>query len=169
MEEDLFMTDSIRTVSGMYVNVFNPDPETLCIEDIAHALSHQCRFGGHLPEFYSVAQHCIYCCEEAPPHLKVEALLHDASEAYLVDIPRPIKKKLPDYKKLEENLMRVISRKYNFTFPMSIEVKKIDDKALQMEWNKYMLGDQYDWLFDSSPEEVKDSFLDCWISINDNN
>jgi hypothetical protein len=61
MSENLNAVRSIRTISGLYVNVFEPDPKTLIIEDIAHALSNQPRFGGHLPKFYSVAQHSLLC------------------------------------------------------------------------------------------------------------
>jgi uncharacterized protein len=78
--ENLYEPDCIRTYTGLYINVFNPKPEMIEIEDIAHALSFQCRFGGHLPKFYSVAQHslnCSYLVKE--PALKLTALLHDAS------------------------------------------------------------------------------------------
>jgi hypothetical protein len=86
----------IQTVSGRRVNPFAPDPTDLDIGDIANALSHQCRFGGHSRDFYSVAQHS---CLAADLVLKrgggaeaaLWALLHDASEAYLVDLPHPIK------------------------------------------------------------------------------
>ncbi len=76
MTENLYTPDCIRTFSGQYVNVFAPDPDTILIEDIAHALSQQCRFGGHLPEFYSVAQHCVICALAVPPEHALSALLH---------------------------------------------------------------------------------------------
>jgi len=91
--ENLFTPNCIRTFTGKYVNVFEPTLEMICIEDIAHALSMQCRFGGHLPYFYSVAQHSINCSFLVDtPCLKLEVLMHDASEAYLLGIPSPIKK-----------------------------------------------------------------------------
>jgi len=114
----------------------------ICIEDIAHSLSMQCRFGGHLPRFYSVAEHSIRCMELAKQEDKLSALLHDASEAYLMDIPRPIKGLIPQYRKLEYNLMKVISEKFNFEFPMSMKIAFIDDAMLEREWNEIMLFDQ---------------------------
>jgi hypothetical protein len=83
----------IQTISGG--NPFDPDPGEIEIEDIALALSHQCRFGGHCRVFYSVAQHsCLVSdlvIERGGNLAALWALLHDASEAYLVDLPHPLK------------------------------------------------------------------------------
>jgi len=86
----------IQTVSGRRVNPFEPDPGELDIGDIANALAHQCRFGGHCSPYYSVAQHsCLVADLTLERGGSIEdalwALLHDASEAYLVDLPHPIK------------------------------------------------------------------------------
>lgn len=137
--ENLYTPDCIRTFSGQYVNVFDPDPDTILIEDIAHALSQQCRFGGHLPEFYSVAQHSVLCVVAVPPEHALAALLHDAGEAYMLDIPSPIKNRLPDYKKYEDNLMQVIAKKFGFQYPLHEEVKKTDKMLLEKEWRKLMI------------------------------
>lgn len=119
--ENLFTANCIRTFTGKYMNVFEPTEDMICIEDVAHALSNQCRFGGHLPKFYSVAQHSLMCCEMATPERKLEALLHDASEAYLLDVPKPIKQRLSNYKEIEDNLMRLIAKKFGFQYPLSEE------------------------------------------------
>lgn len=137
--ENLYTPDCIRTYTGLYVNVFEPTLEMICIEDIAHALSNQCRFGGHLWEFYSVAQHSAYVCHLSEPENKLSALMHDASEAYLIDIPRPIKQRLSNYKEIENNLMTLISQKFGFEWPMNENVKTIDEQMLQMEWDCLML------------------------------
>lgn len=137
--ENLNAYRSIRTISGKYVNVFEPDPETITIEDIAHALSNQCRFGGHLPRFYSVAQHSVLCWEIADELDKFDALMHDASEAYLLDIPKPIKVELADYNRIEDNLMRLIANKFGFNYPKSHGVEKVDHILLEWEWNVIML------------------------------
>jgi len=134
----------IRTSSGKWFNSFDTDSEEIDIKDIAHALSFQCRFGGHLTQFYTVAQHSIWCYEEAKRRglsnkEQLTALMHDSSEAYLVDIPRPIKKKLKEYKIVEDGVMKAIAKKYNFNYPLSPEIKKIDELALQKEWDYLMI------------------------------
>ena len=139
MKENLYTPDCIRTFSGKYVNVFEPDPETIVIEDIAHALSHQGRFGGHLPQFYTVAQHSIFCADLAPDEHKFAALMHDASEAYLLDVPRPIKLKLCNYKEIEDKLMEVLATKFGFEFPFDPHIKKVDEEMLRREWYGLML------------------------------
>lgn len=142
--ENLFTPDCIRTYTGLYMNVFDPTPEMICIEDIAHSLAFQCRFGGHLPEFYSVAQHSVYVCDivEANPgedSVRLQALLHDASEAYLLDIPSPIKHKLDDYRKIEQRLMVAIADKFGFPYPLHQSVKDADKDLLRIEWDVLML------------------------------
>lgn len=140
MEENLYTPDCIRTVTGKYVNVFDPKPDMFCIEDIAHALAMQPRFGGHLPYHYSVAQHSATCAAIADDEHKFAALMHDASEAYLLDIPRPIKQRLANYKEIEHGVMVVLSQVFKFQYPLSDEVKAVDEEMLQYEWNGMMLG-----------------------------
>ena len=130
----------IRTFTGKWVNVFDPDINTIDIIDIAHALSFQCRFGGHLAEFYSVAQHSIWCFQTAEKNGlskrdQLAALLHDASEAYLVDVPRPIKYNMPEYRIIEDSLMKIIADVYDFDYPLSPDIKTIDSIALKLEWD----------------------------------
>jgi hypothetical protein len=161
MKENLNAVRSIRTISGNYVNVFDPDPDTLLIDDIAHALSMQPRFGGHLPEFYSVAQHSILCSLIANDENKYNALMHDASEAYLLDMPKPIKLEMPDYNLIEDNLMKVLSKKFNFEYPKNKEVDRVDYYLLEWEWNVLMLknkkwGDEIKLM---SQKNAKNEFL----------
>jgi len=137
--ENLFTPNCIRTNSGIYFNVFEPTLEMICIEDIAHSLSNQCRFGGHLPEFYSVAQHCLMCSSLVKPEYKLQALLHDASEAYILDIPTPIKNRLDNYKVIEDRLMILISKKFGFKYPLEPDVKEVDEFMLRFEWNHLMM------------------------------
>jgi 5'-deoxynucleotidase YfbR-like HD superfamily hydrolase len=134
--------DSIRTNSGLYMNVFEPTLEMIQIEDIAHALASLPRFGGHLNKPYSVAQHSVLCAMRATSlEDSRAALLHDGSEAYMLDIPTPIKAKLPDYKKYEGNLMAKIAEKFQFEFPLSDNVHAIDREMLLHEWDNLVVNE----------------------------
>lgn len=138
--ENLYAPGCIRTYTGKYVNPTEPKTADICIEDIAHALSQQPRFGGHLPVFYSVAQHCITVAQYLPIDYRLAGLLHDASEAYLIDVPRPVKEQLIGYKEIENGLMAEIANRFGFIWPMSSEVKDIDESMLRWEWDYLMLG-----------------------------
>jgi 5'-deoxynucleotidase YfbR-like HD superfamily hydrolase len=129
----LYAGDTILTYSGHYLNVFDPDPDHICIEDIAHGLSRIPRFAGQTESFLSVAQHSFNVSIYLADEFALEGLLHDASEAYLMDIPKPIKKHLPDYIKLEDQLMKAIAKKFDFPYPKSPEVKKADRNQLEFE------------------------------------
>lgn len=163
IKENLYTPNCIRTVSGIYINVFEPTPEMICIEDIAHSLSYQCRFGGHLPKFYSVAQHSLNCSFLIEnDQYKLAALLHDASEAYLLDIPRPIKQGLSNYKDIENGLMNVIAQKFGFEYPLHSKIKEVDEMMLQIEWDCLMLKKE-EWKFKTADEvQTKKDFLDMF-------
>lgn len=157
--EDLFKPDCIRTFTGLYMNVFEPTADMICIEDIAHSLSQQPRFGGHLPRWYSVAQHSVMCQVLANEPHKFAALLHDAAEAYLLDMPKPIKDRLPEYKKLEDNLMKVIARKFGFEYPLNEHVKWVDTQMLKIEWHNVMLDGTETKLTSWNHERAEYEFL----------
>lgn len=159
LNENLYTPRSIRTYTGLYVNVFEPTSEMLCIQDIAWALSKQPRFGGHLPVDYSVGMHCLNACDLVSPKFGLSALMHDASEAYLLDIPSPIKGELVQYKSIELNLMRAISSKFKFEFPLPDEVKEADKILLEAEWNRLMIGHDKMEYMDLSQMEVYETFL----------
>ena len=102
----------IQTFSGKKFNLFNPNPDDILIEDIAHSLSNLARFNGHTDKFYSVAQHSVYCSFKAPHRLALAALLHDGAEAYLGDIVSPLKALLDNYGVFENALYALIAEKY---------------------------------------------------------
>ena len=139
IKENLFTENCIRTFTGKYFNIVEPTLDMICIEDIAHSLSMQCRFAGHLPEFYSVAQHCIQCVKFVREEHKLAALLHDASEAYLLDIPKPFKHLISNYELLEDRIMNLIAQKFGFKYPLSDEIKKVDFFMLELEWKSLFL------------------------------
>jgi len=127
--------DCIRTNSGIFMNVFSPEPDMFCIEDIAHALAAQPRFAGHLNRHYSVAQHSVLAARMAKKKNKLATLLHDSTEAFILDMPSPIKARMPEYKKFEGILMTAIADKFKIQYPFDKEVKKIDKIMIHLEWD----------------------------------
>lgn len=140
------MADYITTYSKIHLAPIEPEEKDILIEDIAHALSLMCRANGHFKEFYSVGQHCIYCCEEAIKRgysntVALACLLHDASEAYLADITRPVKRNLKNYLEIEAVLQNTIYEKYigrELTKEEHELVSLVDDAMLYNEFIHYM-------------------------------
>jgi len=119
---------NILTFSGRVIDPLDPDPKQIVIEDIAHALSLQCRYGGHCKRFYSVAEHSVLIWRYIWYHVnKKSALLHDAAEAYLVDVPSPVKDSIPQYASIEDNLSRIIAKKFGAIYPWPHEVHVLDE------------------------------------------
>ncbi len=123
----------IKTFTGINFWPIDPRPEEIRIEDIAGALSKQCRFGGHTKRLYSVAEHCCSASRIVPKEHALAALLHDASEAYLVDVPRPIKKMLSQYRDIEAGLEKAIAGRFEIEYPWHAEVRLADDRLLTFE------------------------------------
>jgi hypothetical protein len=123
-----------NSYSGRKVNIINPTAEMICLVDIAKGLSHVCRFGGQIHTHSSVARHTVLVWWLAPEHLKRAALLHDASEAYLGDVIKPLKVLLASvYGPIEDNFTRVIFKKYGVPVAQMEELKKYDWKAVELE------------------------------------
>lgn len=101
----------ITTYTGRRFYPFNPRAEDVCLEDIAHALSMQCRFSGHVRAFYSVAEHSVFVSKYSPLEDRLIGLLHDASEAYLQDMASPIKHsgRITGYLEAEERISKAIA------------------------------------------------------------
>jgi hypothetical protein len=131
--------DWMQTFTGRQFWPADPRPEDVTIHDIAHALSMQCRYAGHCTRFYSVAEHSVLVARSVPPEHRMWGLLHDASEAYLVDVPRPIKPYLTGYADLETGVMRAICERYGLPPEMPKAVKDIDNRILVDEKQALML------------------------------
>ncbi len=139
------MGEHITTYSKVHMSPLTPEAGDIQIRDIAHALSLMVRANGHFPKFYSVGQHCIHCCEEAyargyTKRVQLACLLHDASEAYLADITRPVKHHLPKYREIEKILQDSIFQKYMGEMSEEEERlwKKLDDLLLYYEFDHFM-------------------------------
>src|ERR1051325_4550411 len=116
--------DWMQTFSGRRFYPLSPRSDELDPADIAHALSLLCRFAGHVERFYSVAEHCVHLSYAVPPEDALAALLHDATEAYVVDVPRPLKRSLPEYQEIEFGVWAVIVERFGLlsvTLPDSVK------------------------------------------------
>lgn len=133
----------IRTYTGGKLYYFYPEKSKIYIEDIAHALSLICRFNGATKEFYSVAQHSVFVADKVKENggTKEEiysALMHDAAEAFISDVPSPFKKFFPGFKKAEARMEKFLANKFKFKFPYGQIVKEYDLIALATEMRDLM-------------------------------
>ena len=138
------LSDGIALLSGAMFDYNNPGASNVQIEDIAAALSKVCRFSGHLPEFYSVAQHCVNTSTVLPWHEAYSGLMHDTSEAFTNDLPTPLKAAFPVFKQLEVKIETAMSRQFGFTYPLSPAVRLADLQMLRIE-KEHLKKDFSDW------------------------
>lgn len=171
----------MQTYSGKIYTIAKPDPEQICLEDIARSLSKQCRFAGHSTRFYSVAEHSIHVCDRVKQLLNnmyseeeerltlLRALLHDAAEAYLLDVPRPLKEApgMIFYRRKHNETLKVILNKYGLyqhtnstSFHTATHViQHADNELLATEKVQVMAPEPQGW--GSLPESL-DISLPCW-------
>lgn len=131
----------ISLLSGARFNYDKPEESSVTIEDIASALSNVCRFSGHLPCFYSVAQHLVNTSRIVPREYSFDALMHDTAEAFTNDLPTPLKWVLPIFKELETKIESAMADKFGFTFPYPPSVKEADTHMLMLE--KYYVKEDF--------------------------
>ncbi len=120
----------MQTYTGKQFWPIDPRADEIDIIDIAHSLSMQCRYNGHTRVFYSVAEHCCHLYDLAPAEHKLWALLHDASEAYLTDIPRPLKPFLAEYKAYERAVMLAVCEAFDLDSEEPDIIKELDIRIL---------------------------------------
>lgn len=139
----------MTTYTGKSFNYHQFDPANVCIADIAHALSMQCRFNGHTKKFYSVAEHSMWMSFMVPEELEVWALFHDAAEAYISDLPRPLKQLLPEYRMIEMQVEEAIITRLGLTKHIShkieTQVKRADLRMLATEREQLLLPSSDVW------------------------
>lgn len=136
----------ITTYTGKQFHFLDPQPDEIRIEDIAHALSLTCRFGGQCSVFYSVGEHSIRGTTIVPAGYELLFLLHDSDEAYLPDLPRPMKAELPAFKKMGLVIRQAVWDKYvpnNRALDLNI-IKEADNILLATE-ARDLMNNMDDW------------------------
>lgn len=132
------MKPNIQLHSGQFFDYSDKRTWTFSIQDIAHALSMICRYTGHCSHFYSVAQHSVYVSHIVPEHLAWEGLLHDAAEAYIGDVNKPLKCLLPEYQRIEEEVEEALMAHFGIDLPLDPAIKYADLQMLQAEKDALM-------------------------------
>ena len=166
--------DWLQTFTGGQFWPMDPRPEEVYAEDIAHALSMACRYAGHCIRFYSVAEHSVLLSRAVAPEHRLWALLHDASEAYLVDVPRPVKPFLTNYREAEDRLMAIVCQCFGLPPEIPAEVKRADSAILNDERAQNMRHSRHDWSIDPTPLGVTLQFWSPhqaeaeWLNALDN-
>lgn len=162
----------IQTYSGNTFHFNEPECKEIRISDIAHSLALQCRFGGHCKEFYSVAEHSVRVsryiqkCPNTTPNDIMWGLLHDATEAYLTDIPRPLKRSSRwgmAYRDMENKIMDIIIRRFGlFSLEPDI-VEQADRVLIATEVRDLMKECKVSWEDLSSIEPLEEKIVPwCW-------
>ncbi|OIN59786.1 hypothetical protein [Arsenicibacter rosenii] len=158
--QNLYTPGTIRLHSGRYVDVTGLTKDDIQLEDIAHGLSHRCRFSGHTVRFYSVLEHSLRVAELVPAEHQLAALLHDASEAYLFDMPSPVKQFFPQLVDLEHRVSMVIFQRFGLlsSWPLAEVIKRADTRALEEEWAGLMISDNNN-MGHRDPKNVRAAWL----------
>ncbi len=166
----------IQTYTGRAVDLLNPQPDQICLEDIAHALSRICRYTGHTEKHYSVAQHSVLTARYMPKGFEAYGLLHDAAEAYIGDVSKPLKMAMRHlrceaYDAIEARLTRTIADSLGLGYRLFGLAKPVDYRMLATEARDlgFLAKAPRDWGLDCEPyedpvipwlaEEARDSFL----------
>jgi hypothetical protein len=133
----------IQTYTGKKFWPLDPRPDEICIEDIAHALSQKCRYTGHCREFYSVAQHSVLVASQCED--PVWGLLHDAGEAYLPDVARPVKRAIPEFQQIEDRILKAVAERFGLSWPIPDCVHETDVRLLATEKLELMGTPPSEW------------------------
>lgn len=171
---------TIMLASGAYFDLEDPDSCPVTRFDVAHALSNICRFTGHCRVFYSVAQHSVLVSRIVPTKDALAGLLHDAAEAFVGDISKPLKCLLPDFAVVESRIETSVLGRLGINLPLPDSVKRADRILLRTEQRDLMGADGHEWFFTHgefplperivplSPREAAIEFLDRWEHLSPN-
>jgi 5'-deoxynucleotidase YfbR-like HD superfamily hydrolase len=171
-------TPYVSTFSGNRFYPLEPRIDVVAIEDIAHGLAYQCRFNGQTRAFYSVAQQSLVVASLVPAHLRLAALLHDAAEAYLGDMVKPLKVLLPEFAAIEDKVSAIIANTFGIDFSDYGPIKQADLIALATEKRDLMPHSAERWAYldgivplrdaivPLSPGQAKQAFLQEFSRLN---
>lgn len=169
---EMITTPYVSTFLGNRFYPLEPRIDHVAIEDIAHGLAFQCRFNGQTQQFYSVAQHSLIVASLVPTDLRLAALLHDAAEAYLGDMVKPLKVLLPAFGAIEDQVSAIIAAAFGVDFSDYGPIKRADLIALATEKRDLMPHSAERWAYlddirplpqrivTMSPGQAKQAFLD---------
>lgn len=158
---------SIRLKSGRYLDLLHPMAVDFTFNDIAHGLAMICRFGGQCDQFYSVAEHSVHCASQAAKDgastiEQAAVLMHDAAEAFVGDMVRPLKVEDAVYRKAEERMLHCIEAKYCIEFAGAAKlIKQIDNEMLIAERLALFTADGVKWPGEDSVRKLEVVFP-CW-------
>jgi uncharacterized protein len=147
---------TILLASGEYFDFLDPASCAFDIEDIAHGLSHICRFAGHCREFYSVAQHSVYVSQIVPPEHAFAGLMHDAAEAFVGDVAKPLKDLLSEYRNIENSVEAALLARFNIATPLHPSIKEADIVMLATEQQQLMRNrDDWEYCRGRKPADIE--------------
>lgn len=167
--DKFYWVGTIETYTGKAVNVIDMKPSMVDIVDISHALSMICRYNGHIPTFYSVAEHSVRVAKAlerqgCEPLVCLTGLLHDASETYVGDMVRPLKRAPgigSEHQRIEDQVSRAIFAKLGGIYPYPPEIHKADEDAYRWEVANIRTGKVKGW----SPKRARMEFLQLFIRM----
>lgn len=147
---------TILTFDGHYFSFAEPDPAHFTLRSIAQGLANTCRFGGQCYPFYSVAEHSVWVSRLVPEEFALAALFHDAAEAFIGDMPKPLKVLLPDYQEVERRIEEVLFPALGLPVKLPPEVEHADRVMLATEQQQLMRNkDRWEWTDGIEPANIQ--------------